>query len=73
MKETRELLRQLYERTKYIDDRIADDGDGRTDTWQSTEFSDLLKRIKDHLSDKSQKIQAPQKRRSLDDWDGEQP
>ncbi len=49
MEETRELLRQLYERTKDIDDNIADDGDGRTNTWQSTEFSDLLKRIKDHL------------------------
>lgn len=66
MEETKKLLRQLYDRTKYIDDRIADDGDGRTDTWQSSEFSDLLKRIKDHLSDRS----APQKRRSLDNWDG---
>jgi len=49
MEETRELLSQLYERTKDIDDRIADDGDGRIDTWQSSEFSDLLRRIKDHL------------------------
>lgn len=49
MEKTRELLSQLYKRTKDIDDNIADDGDGRTDTWQSTEFSELLARIKNHL------------------------
>lgn len=48
--DVQDLLSQLYERAKDICDECADDGDGRVDEWQSSDFRHLLAHIKAHLS-----------------------